>query len=55
MGIVHEASNIYTDLTAWHDLVLTAELYDIRRAGSTSNSSACGSGRMTGRTGFTRE
>lgn len=32
MGIVHETSNIYTDLTAWQNLMFTAELYDIRRA-----------------------
>jgi ABC-2 type transport system ATP-binding protein len=31
MGIVHETSNIYTDLTAWQNLMFTAELYDIRR------------------------
>lgn len=32
MGIVHETSNIYTDLTAWQNLMFTAELYDIRKA-----------------------
>ncbi len=29
MGIVHETSNIYTDLTAWQNLMFTAELYDV--------------------------
>ncbi|MFA6226573.1 MAG: ATP-binding cassette domain-containing protein [Methanoregula sp.] len=32
MGIVHETSNIYTDLTAWQNLMFTAELYEIRKA-----------------------
>ena len=31
MGIVHETSNIYTDLTAWQNLMFTAELYNIGR------------------------
>ena len=29
MGIVHETSNIHTDLTAWQNLMFTAELYDV--------------------------
>ena len=29
MGIVHETSNIYTDLTAWQNLMLYAQLYDV--------------------------
>jgi len=29
MGIVHETSNIYTDLTAWQNLMFTAELYHV--------------------------
>jgi ABC-2 type transport system ATP-binding protein len=29
MGIVHETSNIYTDLTAWQNLMFTAQLYDV--------------------------
>jgi ABC-2 type transport system ATP-binding protein len=32
MGIVHETSNIYTDLTAWQNMMFTAQLYDIRKA-----------------------
>ena len=32
MGIVHETSNIYTDLTAWQNLMFTAELYDVKKA-----------------------
>jgi ABC-2 type transport system ATP-binding protein len=32
MGIVHETSNIYTDLTAWQNLMFTAELYHIGKA-----------------------
>ena len=31
MGIVHETSNIYDDLSAWQNLMFTAELYTIRR------------------------
>ena len=31
MGIVHETSNIYTDLTAWQNLMFTAELYDVKK------------------------
>lgn len=31
MGIVHETSNIYTDLTAWQNLMFTAELYDVAK------------------------
>lgn len=31
MGIVHETSNIYTDLTAWQNLMFTAQLYDVRK------------------------
>jgi ABC-2 type transport system ATP-binding protein len=31
MGIVHETSNIYDDLTAWQNLMFTAELYTIRK------------------------
>ena len=29
MGIVHETSNIYTDLTAWQNLMFSAQLYDV--------------------------
>ncbi|MDD1693875.1 MAG: ATP-binding cassette domain-containing protein [Methanoregula sp.] len=29
MGIVHETSNIYTDLTAWQNLMFAAELYHV--------------------------
>lgn len=29
MGIVHETSNIYTDLTAWQNLMFSAELYNV--------------------------
>lgn len=29
IGIVHETSNIYTDLTAWQNLMFTAELYHV--------------------------
>jgi ABC-2 type transport system ATP-binding protein len=29
IGIVHETSNIYTDLTAWQNLMFTAELYNV--------------------------
>jgi len=32
MGIVHEVSNIYDDLTAWQNLMFSAELYGINRA-----------------------
>ncbi|HUH78857.1 MAG TPA: ATP-binding cassette domain-containing protein [Methanoregula sp.] len=32
MGIVHETSNIYTDLTAWQNLMFTAEVYDVSKA-----------------------
>ena len=32
MGSVYKTSNIYTDLTAWQNLMFTAQLYDIRRA-----------------------
>jgi ABC-2 type transport system ATP-binding protein len=31
MGIVHETSNIYDDLTAWQNLMFTAELYTVRK------------------------
>ena len=31
MGIVHETSNIYTDLTAWQNLMFTAQLYDVQK------------------------
>ena len=31
MGIVHETSNIYTDLSAWQNLMFTAELYHVNR------------------------
>lgn len=31
MGIVHETSNIYTDLSAWQNLMFTAELYHVSR------------------------
>jgi ABC-2 type transport system ATP-binding protein len=29
IGIVHETSNIYTDLSAWQNLMFTAELYNV--------------------------
>nr|WP_321353256.1 ATP-binding cassette domain-containing protein [uncultured Methanoregula sp.] len=32
MGIVHETSNIYTDLTAWQNLMFTAELYHVGKS-----------------------
>ena len=32
MGIVHETSNIYTDLTAWQNLMFSAQLYDVGKA-----------------------
>ena len=32
MGIVHETSNIYTDLTAWQNMMFTAQLYDVGKA-----------------------
>ena len=32
MGIVHETSNIYTDLTAWQNMMFTAQLYDVAKA-----------------------
>jgi ABC-2 type transport system ATP-binding protein len=32
MGIVHETSNIYTDLTAWQNLMFTAQLYDVSKS-----------------------
>jgi ABC-2 type transport system ATP-binding protein len=32
MGIVHETSNIYTDLSAWQNLMFTAQLYDVPKA-----------------------
>jgi len=31
IGIVHETSNIYTDLSAWQNLMFTAELYNVGR------------------------
>jgi ABC-2 type transport system ATP-binding protein len=31
MGIVHETSNIYTDLSAWQNLMFAAELYHVGR------------------------
>ncbi|NLX49961.1 MAG: ATP-binding cassette domain-containing protein [Methanospirillum sp.] len=31
MGIVHETSNIYTDLSAWRNLMFAAELYRVGR------------------------
>jgi ABC-2 type transport system ATP-binding protein len=33
MGIVHETSNVYDELTAWQNLIFTAELYHVPRAG----------------------
>ena len=33
MGIVHETSNVYDDLTAWQNLIFTAELYHVPKAG----------------------
>jgi ABC-2 type transport system ATP-binding protein len=32
IGIVHETSNIYTDLTAWQNMMFTAEVYDVGKA-----------------------
>jgi len=32
MGIVHETSNIYTDLSAWQNMMFTAQLYDVPKA-----------------------
>jgi ABC-2 type transport system ATP-binding protein len=32
IGIVHETSNIYTDLTAWQNLMFAAELYHVGKA-----------------------
>lgn len=32
MGIVHETSNVYDDLTAWQNLMFTAELYTVERS-----------------------
>jgi ABC-2 type transport system ATP-binding protein len=32
IGIVHETSNIYTDLTAWQNLMFTAQVYDVAKA-----------------------
>jgi ABC-2 type transport system ATP-binding protein len=32
MGIVSETSNVYDDLTAWHNMIFTAELYHVGRA-----------------------
>ena len=31
MGVVHETSNIYTDLSAWQNLMFAAELYHVGR------------------------
>ncbi len=31
MGVVHETSNIYTDLSAWRNLMFAAELYNVGR------------------------
>lgn len=31
MGIVHETSNVYDDLTAWQNLMFTAELYTVAK------------------------
>jgi ABC-2 type transport system ATP-binding protein len=33
MGIVHETSNVYDDLTAWQNLIFTAELYHVPKEG----------------------
>ncbi|HMK15964.1 MAG TPA: ATP-binding cassette domain-containing protein [Methanomicrobiales archaeon] len=33
MGIVHETSNVYDDLTAWQNLIFTADLYHVPKAG----------------------
>jgi ABC-2 type transport system ATP-binding protein len=33
MGIVHETSNVYDDLTAWQNLIFTADLYHVEKAG----------------------
>ncbi len=32
MGIVHETSNIYTDLSSWQNLMFTAALYNVSKA-----------------------
>ena len=32
MGIVHETSNVYDDLSAWHNLMFAAELYNVPRS-----------------------
>lgn len=32
IGIVHETSNVYDDLTAWQNLMFTAELYTVRKS-----------------------
>lgn len=33
MGIVHETSNVYDELTAWQNLIFTAELYHVGKEG----------------------
>ncbi|MDD1661212.1 MAG: ATP-binding cassette domain-containing protein, partial [Methanomicrobiales archaeon] len=33
MGIVHETSNVYDELTAWQNLIFTADLYHVPKAG----------------------
>jgi ABC-2 type transport system ATP-binding protein len=33
MGIVHETSNVYDDLSAWQNLIFTAELYHVPKEG----------------------
>jgi len=32
IGIVHETSNVYDDLTAWQNMIFTAELYHVNKA-----------------------
>ena len=50
--IVHESSNVYDDLTAWQNLMFTAELYTVGnrsvRIGEENflTSSACGKDEM---------
>ena len=61
MGIVSENSNVYDDLTAWQNMVFSAELYHVGRnereksLPNCSRSSSYTSVAMTKRTGFQRE
>jgi ABC-2 type transport system ATP-binding protein len=53
MGIVHETSNIYVELSAWQKLMFTAELYTIGKKNANSgeknslNCSGSGNGGST--------